>query len=171
MKKGDIILTCGVGLKGEVIEEITQQYGIKWAHSALAISKNKIIEADWNGVVIKHKITFLSQYKRFILCRPKKYINKNKLVKDAIKYLNIEYGYEQIIFNFFVLLGSKLTGQDQRLNMNYDSEGVTCSELLALCFKNQNIDIKPNIEPSMIMPIDFAFRNDLFDYQDINEDN
>jgi hypothetical protein len=171
MIKGDVILTRGTSKINDIIAKLSEDNGSRWGHVAFAISNDRIIEADWDGVVMRTKSQFMKTIKEFVICRPlTSKVNVNKLTKDIQNELGVKYSFLQLVIDGVCLLGSKIFGKDLRKEFSYDPAGTVCSELVARAFLKQRLWIVKDILPPYVEPEEFYRCKGLFTIGKVNED-
>jgi len=149
---GDILLSCHKRHPiSKVISGITRS---NWSHTFLYIGDNKIIESDWDGVVIKPLDHYLNDTYRVGLFRVTPELTEEEskqVIVEARKMLGIHYGFWQLIWQFILRVCCKSEDPDWALNVD---SGVICSEMVAKAYKKIGKKFK-NLPPHQMEPVDF----------------
>lgn len=149
---GDILLSRKINSPiSKIIGGVTKS---QWAHSFLYIGDGKIIESDWDGVVINHIEYYLNDKYSVGLFRVKPPLSESEkevLVETARKKLGIKYGYLQLFWFLILRILGKSEDPDWSLDV---SKGMVCSEMMAAAYQEIGRSIK-NLPPSQIEPVDF----------------
>ena len=149
---GDMLLSRKVNSPiSRVIAGITRS---NWSHSFLYIGDDKIIESDWNGVVIKRLEYYLNDKFTVGLFRVKPELTEDetdRLVKEMRKLLGIHYGYLQLVWQFILRLIGRNEDPDWAIDVD---TGMICSEAMATAYKKIGRQIK-NLPPHQTEPEDF----------------
>ena len=150
--KGDILLSRKTHSPiSEVIQGVTRSM---WSHSFLYIGDNKVIESDWDGVVIHPLDRYLNNKYSVGLYRIKPELTEDEaeqLVIQARKLLGIHYGYLQILWQLVLRLVGKNEDPDWSLDID---KGMICSEMMAAAYEKISRRIK-ELPPHQMEPADF----------------
>ena len=152
VRPGDILLSRKKGSPvSEIIRGVTRS---RWSHSFLYIGEGKIIESDWDGVVINPLEYYLNTRYDVGLFRAKPELTKEEeeqLVLVAREMLGIKYGYLQLLWFLILRIFGKSEDPDWSLDVD---KGVVCSEMMAAAYEKIGKRIK-ELPPHQIEPADF----------------
>lgn len=151
IKPGDILLSRKPGSPiSEIIQDVIRS---RWSHSFLYIGNDKIIESDWDGVVINPLSKYFDGNYELGLFRIQPELTKEeqvKLIDAAFLAVGTKYAYLQLVWGFIL----RLLGKSENRKWNIDtSKGMICSELIARCYKKIGRPLK-NLPPSQMEPAD-----------------
>lgn len=149
---GDILLSCHKRHPiSRVIAGITRS---NWSHTFMYIGDGKILESDWDGVVINPLDHYLNNEYRVGLFRITPELEEDKIkkvIKAARKILGIHYGFFQLVWQFILRICGKSEDPDWALDVD---TGVICSEVVAKAYQKIGVHFK-DLSPSQMEPVDF----------------
>lgn len=153
IKPGDVLLTRLPGaFISDTIQDVTHS---KWSHALLYLGNNKIIEADWKGIVINS----LNKYKKskhvvgIFRARPDLSNEETiELVKVVCKKVGIDYGWLKLLWLGFLRLIGKSEDPDWSAKLK---NGMICSELVSWGYKQIKRPLK-DLPTQLMEPKDLA---------------
>ena len=152
LEKGDIILSRNE--KSPIESVICKAVpDARWPHCRLYIGYGKSVESTVGGVKIKDVDEYLETDDLMII-RPPNYIDKDKLVKDCMMYLGLDYSYLQFVRTGSLFLIKRLIKKDLRKYFRIDfDKNVVCCELIAYGLLKQSFEYE--ITPNFCFPDQF----------------
>lgn len=149
---GDILLSCHKKHPiSKVIAGITRS---NWSHTFMYLGDGKILESNWDGVIIRPLEYYLNNEYCVGLFRVTPELDEKqtkKVIKEARKMLGIHYGFLQLLWQFILRICGK--SEDPDWNLDVDT-GVICTEVVAKAYQKIGIQFK-DLPPHQMEPVDF----------------
>lgn len=152
IRPGDILLSCHK--KSPISKTIAGVTRSNWSHTFMYIGDGKILESDWDGVVINPLSHYLNNEYRVGLFRVFPDLSEDKIkevIKAARKMLGIHYGFFQLVWQFILRICGKSEDPDWSLDVD---TGVICTEVVAKAYQKIGVRFK-NLPPHQMEPVDF----------------